>query len=383
MKVPLLDLKAQHAAIRGEVLAAVTEVLDSQVCIGGPKVAELENKIAEVSNCRFGVGVSSGTDAILCSLMSLGIGPNDEVITTPFTFFATVGAIVRTGATPIFVDIDPCTYNLNPDLIERAVTPRTKAILPVHLFGQMCDMDPIMEIATRYGLWVIEDAAQSVTATYKGRKAGSIGTVGCFSFFPSKNLGGAGDGGMIVTNDEALYQKMALLRNHGAKPKYFHKYVGGNFRLDPLQAAILLVKLPYLDSWSEARRRNAAYYTGRLQGDAIGTPFISPDCVSIYNQYVIRLQDRDRVMGHLKANGVGTEIYYPRPAHLQECFSQSGYSEGDLPCSEAAARESLAIPIYPELTPAMLEFTAKKVLEAVAPRLRRPHEDLSVYGARG
>ena len=382
MKVPLLDLKAQYATIREEVLAAVTEVLDSQVCIGGPTVVALEQKIAAISDCKYAVGVSSGTDALLCSLMALGIGPGDEVVTTPFTFFATAGSIARTGATPVFVDIDPRTYNINSELIEPAITPRTKAIMPVHLFGQMCDMDPIMEIANRYGLYVIEDAAQSITATYKGRRAGSIGTTGCFSFFPSKNLGGAGDGGMIVTNDEALYQKLALLRNHGARPKYFHKYVGGNFRLDPIQAAILLVKLPYLDSWTEARRRNAVNYTKRLHGAAVGIPFIGPECVSIYNQYVIRLQDRDQVMAHLKANGVGTEIYYPRPAHLQECFSQFGYSEGALPHSEAAARESLAIPIYPELTPAMLEFTAQKVLEAVAPQLDSPPETRSVCGTQ-
>src|SRR5579864_1583970 len=241
MNVPLLDLKAQYATIKEEVLAAVAEVLDSQVCIGGPKIAELEQKIAAISDCKYAVGVSSGTDALLCSLMALEIGPGDEVITTPFTFFATAGSIARTGATPVFVDIDPRTYNMNPESIEPAVTKRTKAIMPVHLFGQMCDMDPIMEIANRHGLYVIEDAAQSITATYKGRKAGSIGTCGCFSFFPSKNLGGAGDGGMIVTNDQALYEKMSLLRNHGAKPKYYHKYIGGNFRLDPIQAAILLV----------------------------------------------------------------------------------------------------------------------------------------------
>src|ERR1017187_8113620 len=244
MKVPLLDLKAQWATIREAALAAVTEVLDSQVCIGGPKVAELEQKIAAISDCKYAVGVSSGTDALLCSLMALGIGPGDEVITTPFTFFATAGSIARTGATPVFVDIEPRTYNINPELIEVAVTKRTKAIMPVHLFGQVCDMDPILKVANKHGLLVIEDAAQSITATYKGRKAGSIGTVGCFSFFPSKNLGAAGDGGMIVTNDETLYAKTALFRNHGAKPKYHHRFIGGNFRLDPIQAAVLLVKLP-------------------------------------------------------------------------------------------------------------------------------------------
>jgi len=349
MKVPLLDLKAQYATIKDEILAAVAEVLESQICIGGPKVAELEQKIAVISDCKYAVGVSSGTDALLCSLMSLGIGPGDEVITTPFTFFATVGSIVRTGATPVFVDIDPCTYNINPGLIEAAVTPRTKAIIPVHLFGQMCDMDPIVSVANKHGLYIVEDGAQSITATYKGRKAGSIGTVGCFSFFPSKNLGGAGDGGMIVTNDESLHQRIALLRNHGAKPKYFHKYVGGNFRLDPIQAAVLLVKLPRLDAWSEARRSNAAYYNEAFQGMPIGTPHIHPDCVSIYNQYVIRAANRDALIPQLKAHDIGCEVYYPVPMHAQECFANLGYKPSDFPHSSAAAREVVAIPVYPEL----------------------------------
>jgi dTDP-4-amino-4,6-dideoxygalactose transaminase len=247
MRVPLLDLKAQYASIKEDVLAAVGEVLESQVCILGPKVAELEERVAALSGCLYGVGVSSGTDALLASLMALGIGPGDEVITTPFTFFATAGCIARVGATPVFVDIDARTYNIDPAKMEAAVTDRTKAIIPVHLFGQMCDMDPIMEIAVRRNLYVIEDAAQAISATYKGRKAGSIGNCGCFSFFPSKNLGAAGDGGMIVTNDADLYERLTVLRGHGSKPKYYHKLVGGNFRLDPLQAAILLVKLTHLD----------------------------------------------------------------------------------------------------------------------------------------
>ena len=349
MKVPLLDLKAQYATIKDEILAAVAEVLESQICIGGPKVAELEQKIAAISDCKYAVGVSSGTDALLCSLMALKIGPGDEVITTPFTFFATAGSIVRTGATPVFVDIDPCTYNINPGLIEAAVTPRTKAIIPVHLFGQMCDMDPIVSVANKHGLYIVEDAAQSITATYKGRRAGSIGTVGCFSFFPSKNLGGAGDGGMIVTNDESLHQRIALFRNHGAKPKYFHKYVGGNFRLDPIQAAVLLVKLPRLDEWSEARRRNAAYYNEAFQGTPIVTPHIRPGCVSIYNQYVIRTANRDTLVAQLKANDIGCEVYYPVPMHAQECFANLGYKPSDFPHSSTAAREVVAIPVYPEL----------------------------------
>jgi len=362
MEVPLLDLKAQYKTIKDEVLAGISEVLDSQVCIGGPKVQELEQKIAAASNCRFGVGVSSGTDAILNCLMSLNIGPGDEVITTPFTFFATVGCISRVGATPVLVDIDPKTYNIDPNQIETAVTRRTKAIIPVHLFGQMADMDPIMAIASRYNLAVIEDAAQSITSTYKGRKAGSIGAAGCFSFFPSKNLGGIGDGGMVVTNDEALYKRLLLMRNHGAEPKYYHKFVGANFRLDPIQAVALLVKLPHLGDWSEARRRNAVYYNKRFEGTIVQTPYISPDCVSIYNQYCVRVPRRDEVVAHLKTNKIGCEIYYPVPAHLQECFSYLGYSEGDFPESEKAADEIMALPIYPELTDEMKDAVVDGIL---------------------
>jgi len=362
MKVPLLDLKAQHATLRDEILAAVAEVLDSGQYILGPKVAELEEKIAALCECKFAVGVSSGTDALLCSLMSLDIGPGDEVITTPFTFFATAGSIVRVGAKPVFVDIDPRTYNINPALIQEAVTPRTKAIIPVHLFGQMCDMDPIMDITRKYGLYVIEDAAQAIGATYKGRKAGSIGTVGCFSFFPSKNLGAAGDAGMIVTNDAALYERIKIMRTHGARPKYYHKYVGGNFRLDPIQAAILLIKLPHLGEWTEARRRNAAYYDSRFAGTSIILPYISPHCHSVYNQYVIRLDQRDHLMAHLKAEGVGCEVYYPLSMHEQDCFAGLGYRSEAYPESSRAAREVLALPIYPELFEAQREFVADIVV---------------------
>ncbi len=362
MKVPLLDLKAQYAIIKNEVLEAVSEVLQSQQCIGGPKVVELEEKIAVLSDCNFAVGVSSGTDAILNSLMSLNIGSGDEVITTPFTFFATVGCIIRAGAKPVFVDIDPRTYNIDPSLIERAVTKKTKAIMPVHLFGQMADMYPIMEIADRYHLAVIEDAAQSISATYKGRKAGSIGTAGCFSFYPSKNLGCAGDGGMVVTNDESLYKRLEVMRNHGANPKYYHKFVGGNFRLDPIQAAVLLVKLPHLDDWSGARRLNAAYYDQKFSGSAVGIPYISPDCVSIYNQYVIRVPHRDQLVTYLKEKNIGCEIYYPQPMHLQECFRNLGHKQGDFPQVEKAAKEVLAIPIYPELTNQMKDYVAETIL---------------------
>jgi dTDP-4-amino-4,6-dideoxygalactose transaminase len=362
MEVPLLDLKAQYATIKDQVLASISEVLDSQVCIGGPKVLELEQKIAAVSDCQFGVGVSSGTDAILNCLMSLDIGPGDEVVTTPFTFFATVGCIARVGATPVLVDIDPKTYNIDPNQVEVAVTRRTKAIMPVHLFGQMADMEPIMGVARRYKLAVIEDAAKSITSTCKGRKAGSLGKAGCFSFFPSKNLGGIGDGGMVVTNDEALYRRLLLMRNHGAEPKYYHKFIGANFRLDPIQAAALLVKLPHLEDWSEARRRNAAYYNERFADTVVQTPYISPDCQTIYNQYCVRVPRRDEVVAHLRANKIGCEIYYPVPAHLQECFSYLGYSEGDFPEAEKAANEILALPIYPELTRPMQDAVVESIL---------------------
>lgn len=363
MKVPLLDLKAQYSGIKDEVLAAVSDVLESQVCILGPRVIELEQRVAELSNCRFGVGVSSGTDALLAALMALGIGPGDEVITTTFTFFATAGCIARTGARPVFVDIDPRSFNMDPALVEKAITPRTKAIIPVHLFGQMCDMDPIMETAQRHGLPVIEDGAQAISATYKGRKAGSIGSMGCFSFYPSKNLGGAGDGGMIVTNDPDLNERLLIMRSHGSKPKYYHKFVGGNFRLDPLQAAILLVKLPHLGDWSEARRRNAEHYNRIFSGSAVKTPWISPDAETIYNQYVIRTPRRDELMNYLKQAQIGTDIYYPVPLHQQECFRDLGYKQGDFPAAEKAAGEVLALPVYPELAAGQIEYVGATVLE--------------------
>jgi dTDP-4-amino-4,6-dideoxygalactose transaminase len=365
MKIPLLDLKAQYATIRDEVMQAVSEVLESQVCILGPKVEQLEREVAALSDCKYGVGMSSGTDALLAALMALNIGPGDEVITTPFTFFATAGCVSRIGALPVFVDIDPKTFNIDPARIEAAVTNKTKAIIPVHLFGQMCDMDPIMEIANRHNIPVIEDAAQAISATYKGRKAGSIGAIGCFSFFPSKNLGGAGDGGMCVTNDPALHERLLLMRSHGSKPKYYHKIVGGNFRLDPLQAAVLLVKLPHLDAWSSARRRNAALYDEAFAGSPVGTPFISPDCVSIFNQYSIRVRNRDEVRKSLTEANVGTEIYYPVPMHLQQCFTGKCRIVGSLSESEKAANEVLALPIYPELTAEQIAFAAQTVKDAV------------------
>ena len=376
MKVPLLDLKAQYATIKNDVLTAIAEVLDSQVCIGGPKVAELEQKVAEISDCKFSVGVTSGTDALLASLMALNIGPGDEVITTAFTFFATAGSISRTGALPVFVDIDPRTYNLDPSKIEAAITGRTKAIIPVHLYGQMCDMDPIMEVAAKHNLYVIEDAAQSITATYKGRKAGSIGTVGCFSFFPSKNLGGAGDGGMIVTNDPALHERLVAMRSHGSHRKYYHQFVGGNFRLDPLQAAILLVKLPHLGDWSEARRRNAAYYNRAFASSSVQTPWINPDCVSIFNQYTIRVSNRDSLVQALKQEGIGAEIYYPLAMHEQECFAGKCRVAGSLHESETASHSVLSLPVYPELTQDQLDCVADFVLRFTSSPERPSHSEV-------
>ncbi len=371
--IPLLDLKAQYATIRDEIRAAMDRVLESQHFILGPEVEALEQEVATYSQCRFGIGVSSGTDALLVALMALEIGRGDEVISTPYTFFATAGCIARLGATPVFVDIDPYTYNIAPAGIEAVITPRTKAILPVHLFGQMADMDPIMAVAARRNLYVIEDAAQAIGAEYKGRRAGSIGHLGCFSFFPSKNLGGFGDGGMVVTNDPELADRVKLLRGHGARPKYHHQVVGGNFRLDALQAAVLRVKLRYLDDWTAARQRNADTYRrlfaeagDRRQGAGIRgqeTEVGSRGCVSlpydagygrhIYNQFVIRCErnePRDVLMAHLKERGIGTEVYYPIPLHLQECFANLGHRAGDFPASEQAAQETLALPIYPELT---------------------------------
>ncbi len=363
MQVPVLDLGAQYDGLRDQIVRAVTEVLDSHRWIGGPRVAELEEKIAALSGCAHGIAVSSGTDALLASLMALGVGPGDEVITTPFTFFATAGSIARAGARPVFVDIDPLTFNIDPSLIERAITPRTKAIMPVHLYGQACDMDPILDIAARHGVHVIEDAAQSIGATYKGRSVGSCGVTGCISFYPSKNLGGAGDGGMIVTNDAALAHRLSIMRDHGMEPRYFYHLIGGNFRLDAVQAAVLLVKLAHLGRWSDARRRHAEHYNGRFAGSPVRTPHVRPGCVSVYNQYVVRIPRRDEAVEFLNARGVGTAVYYPLPLHLQKCFRHLGYEAGAFPESEAAAREVLALPMYPELTSEQVECVAGSLLE--------------------
>jgi len=379
--VPLLNLKAQYATIRDEVRAAIDRVLETQVFILGPEVEALEQEVSAYSHCAHGVGVSSGTDALLVSLMAIGIKPGDEVITTPFTFFATAGAIARLGARPVFVDIDPHTYNIDPAGIAAAVSERTRAIIPVHLYGQCADMDPIMNVAREANLFVIEDAAQAIGAEYKGRRAGSIGHLGCLSFFPSKNLGGIGDGGMVVTNDPDLADRVKLLRTHGYRPKYYNKVVGGNFRLDPIQAAVLRVKLKYLDGWTEARQRNADTYrrllreAGVVLGDWDGGPLTDRSGLvlpvdagygrHIYNQFVIRTGHRNALMAHLKDRKIGTEIYYPVPMHVQECFADLGYKKGDFPISERAADETLALPVYSELTGSQLDGVVAAVSVAI------------------
>jgi len=366
MIVPLLDLRAQYLSIKEEIDRAVAEVINSQHFILGPKVQECERAIAQYCHCSYGVGMSSGTDALLACLMAEGIGPGDEVITTPYTFFATVGSIARVGAKAVFVDIDPVTYNLDPRQIESKITPRTRAIIPVHLYGQMAAMDQVMQIAAKHKLVVIEDAAQAIGAENGGRRAGSIGHYGCLSFFPSKNLGAAGDGGMVVTNDAGRAEKLMLLRAHGSKPKYYHKVVGGNFRLDALQAAIVSAKLPHLDGWTGARQRNVERYntlfgktglkiasSGQSSSDRRMAEITLPKVATerhIFNQYVIRVTKRDELRTWLEAKGVATEIYYPVPMHLQECFSYLGFGSGTFPESENAAMETVALPIYPELS---------------------------------
>jgi dTDP-4-amino-4,6-dideoxygalactose transaminase len=352
--VPLLDLQAQYRPLRDEILAAITRVCDSQRFILGSEVDALERELARGIGVADAVTMSSGTDAILATLMALGIGPGDEVITPTFSFFATAGCVSRVGATPVFVDIDPVTYNADPDAIRAAITPRTKAILPVHLYGLVADMDAIMAIGAERGIPVIEDACQAIGAMRGGRQAGTIGTAGCFSFFPSKNLGAFGDAGLVTTNDPALAHELRLLRNHGAEPKYFHKRIGGNFRLDAIQAAVLRVKLPHLAGWSDARRANAQRYvelftTAGLEKE-IGLPVEPAGSHHIFNQFVVRVPERDRVRERLTAQGIGTEVYYPVPFHLQECFAPLGYAAGDFPHAEEAAATVLAIPIYGELT---------------------------------
>ncbi|MCD6295148.1 MAG: DegT/DnrJ/EryC1/StrS family aminotransferase [Deltaproteobacteria bacterium] len=373
MKIPLLDLNAQLKEIENDVKNAVIEVIDSTRYIMGPKVEALENEIAAYTGVKYGTGVSSGTDALLVSLMALNIKPGDLVITTPFSFFATAGVIARLNAVPVFVDIDPDTYNMSPDALKKwfeshaEEAHRVKAIIPVHLYGQCAHMDPICELADTHGIPIVEDAAQAIGAEYPSasgqKKAGSMGALGCFSFFPSKNLGGIGDGGMVVTNDPELNDKLKMLRNHGAKPKYHHAVIGGNFRLDPIQAAVLLVKLPHLDQWHTMRQQNAAYYDEKLKDLDVKTPLVAYERNHhIYNQYVISVPEkRDDLRQFLSGNNVSTEIYYPVSFHMQACFSELGYREGDFPNSEYAARHTIALPVYPELTHEMQDYVADKI----------------------
>ena len=382
MQVPLLDLKPQYHALKKEIDAAILRVCDSQYFIMGPGVKQLEQEVAAYSRCKFGIGVSSGTDALLVALMVLEIGAGDEVITSPYTFFATGGTIARVGARPIFCDIDPATFNLSPakvqefidrqcelrgdQLVNRVTGGRIRALMPVHLYGQMADMDALMAIARKYKLRVIEDAAQSIgSEDAAGRRACSIGDIGCLSFFPTKNLGAFGDAGMCVANDAALAERLEIFRVHGGKPKYYHAFVGGNFRLDEIQAVVLSIKLKHLDAWTEGRQRNAGIYRELFQHAGLGGKVVTPLAVAggrhIYNQFVIRVERRDALREHLAKNGVGTEIYYPVPLHVQKCFDYLGYKAGDCPESERAAAETLAVPIFPELTRAQLEYVVQTI----------------------
>jgi dTDP-4-amino-4,6-dideoxygalactose transaminase len=352
--IPLLDLQAQYAPLRDEIVAAVTRVCDSQRYIMGPEVTAFEEEIASIIGVRHAVSLSSGTDALLVALMALDIKPGDEVITSTYSFFATAGAIARVGARPVLVDIDPVTFNINPAAIPAVITQRTKAILPVHLYGLSADMDPILALGERHGIPVIEDAAQAIGSTYKGRAVGGIGMAGCFSFFPSKNLGALGDAGLLTTEDAAFAQRAKLLRNHGMEPKYYHHLVGGNFRMDAIQAGVLRVKAPHLAAWTEARRMNAQRYVRlfheRGLRDRVTLPVEPAGLRHIFNQFVIRVADRDGLKAELDRRHIGNEIYYPVPFHLQPCFEYLGYRRGDFPVAERAANQSLAIPIYSELT---------------------------------
>jgi len=386
MKVPLLDLKPQYRSLKKELDEAVLKIAEAQYFILGPEVEKMESAFCNYLNCNKTIGVSSGTDALLLALMGISVGPGDEVIVPTYSFFATAGVVSRLNATPVLVDSDPVTFNIDPAQIEKKITKKTKAIIPVHLYGQSCDMDSIMEIARLRNIKVIEDAAQAIGVQCKdGKFVGTIGDAGCYSFFPSKNLGGYGDGGLVVTNDENLGEHLYKLRNHGAHPKYYHKFIGGNFRIDAIQSAVINVKLPHLDSWSEKRRKNAALYnqlfieaglsedTGKISFDNKNKVLL-PKAVykdsgvknyHIFNQYIIRVEKRDELRKFLSENEIGNEIYYPVPFHLQECFADLGYMKGDFPNAEFAADTSIALPIYPELTEQQISFVVKKIKDFI------------------
>ncbi len=367
MNVPLLDLKAQYRAIKAEVLSAMEAVCDEQGFVLGPRVSAFEAATAQYIGSRYAIGCASGSDALLLSLMAMGVKAGDEVITVPFTFFATAGAISRLGAKPVFVDIQPDSFNIDPKLIEKAITPRTKAIIPVHLFGQCADMAAINEIAGRKNVQVIEDACQAIGAAQQGKRAGALGNTGCFSFFPTKNLGGFGDGGLITTNDKALAESMTMLRVHGSQVRYLHEAVGINSRLDALQAAVLHIKLQYLDQWTEGRRRNAERYQQLFAQtkyvDRVMLPPTVPGNFHVYNQFTVRAPKRDELRTFLKEKGVGTEVYYPLPMHLQNCYHDLGHRKGVFPLSEHAAEEVMSIPIYAELTEAQQVYVVEMIAE--------------------
>lgn len=371
MKVPLLDLTEQNQKLRPEIEAALGRVLDTNGFILGSEVKALEGELAAYCGTKYAIGCASGSDALLLALMALDVKAGDEVITTPYSFFATVSAITRLGAVPVFVDIDPATYNLDISQIESKITKRTKAIQPVHLYGQCVDMAALREVASKHGIPLVEDAAQAIGAEENGVRAGAMSEIGCFSFYPSKNLGGMGDGGFMTTNDDELAEKLVALRVHGSKERYYHKWVGLNSRLDGFQGAVLRVKLPHLDSWSNARKANADRYrqlfTDAGLAEQVVLPFERENVRHIYNQFVVRVPGRrDDLRAYLTDNEIGTDIYYPVPLHLQECFEYVGYKEGDLPGSERAAKESLALPIFPELRPEQQEYVVSKIAEFFA-----------------
>jgi dTDP-4-amino-4,6-dideoxygalactose transaminase len=367
MHVPFLDLKAQYDSIKDEITQAIKNVCETQIFIRGPVVEEFEEKIASYCGCKYAVGVSSGTDALLVSLMALDIGPGDEVITSPFTFFATAGSIARVGAKPVFADVMPDSYNINPELIEENITGKTKAIIPVHLFGQAAQMKHINEIAKRHNIAVIEDAAQAIGATQNSAKCGSFASCACFSFYPSKNLGAFGDGGLVTTNNQQLAEKIKILRDHGQKPQYFYKTIGGNFRLDAIQAAVLTVKLKYLDSWNEKRRQIAAGYDQLFAGSNVKTPKIDSNNKSTYHQYTVTVPDRDKLQNYLTEHKIHTAVFYPKPLHLQDCSKHLGYKNGDMPVAEKLCSQVLSLPIYPELSQQQAEYVAKTILKFYEP----------------
>jgi len=392
MKVPLLDLKLQYNSLKKELDEALLKVAESQYFILGPEVDKMEKAFCSYLKCEYVLGVSSGTDALLIALMAIDIKPGDEVIVPAYSFFATAGVVARLNALPVFTDVDPVTFNIDPVDFEKKITSKTKAVIPVHLYGQSCDMESIIKIAKKHNVKIVEDAAQAIGVQYKdGRCVGTIGDIGCFSFFPSKNLGGFGDGGLVTTNNKELAEKLKILRVHGGHPKYYHKIIGGNFRLDAIQAAVISVKLPHLDGWSEARRKNARLYnkffidaklaeeTGHISFDD-KNEILLPEAIykseilnpkseipnyHIYNQYIIRTQKRNEVREFLKNNNIGTEIYYPVPFHLQECFTYLGYKKGEFPVSESAADTSLALPIFPELTEEQIKYVVDKIGEFI------------------